>query len=102
MSRARSLMAGLCLAMALTVNAESGGDVQKAIDDAKAAYEKADSIGGAWVETPKVIQQAEEAAAKGDQANALKYAEKARQEAEAAYAQAVQQKEHWAPPPYIR
>ena len=102
MSKARYVVAGLCLATVLAVHAESGDDAQTAIDEAKAAYEKADSVGGGWVETPKLIKKAEEAAAEGDEANASKYAEKAREEAEAAYAQAIDQKEHWAPPPYVR
>lgn len=102
MSTARYLITGLCLATALAVNAEGGGDAQKAIDEAKTAYEKASSVGGAWVETPKLIEKAEEAAAKGDEASALKLATKAKKDAEAGYAQAMHEKEHWAPPPYIK
>lgn len=102
MSKARFLITGLCLATALAVSAESGGDAKTVIDEAKAAYEKASSVGGAWVETPKLIKKAEEAAAKGDEAEALKYATKAKKDAEAAYAQAMHEKEHWAPPPYIK
>jgi hypothetical protein len=102
MSKARFLVAGLCLATAFAVSAESGGDAKKAIGEAKAAYEKADSVGGAWVNTPDLIKKAEEALAKRDEANALKYAAAAKKEAEAAYAQAVYEKENWAPPPYLR
>ena len=102
MRKTRRLAAGLCLAMAAAVQAETGGDVQKAIEGAKAAYEKADSVQGAWVNTPKLIKKAEAAAAKGDDAKALKLATEAKKEADAGYAQAVHEKENWAPPPYLR
>lgn len=106
MRKTRLLVAGLCLAMVAAVQAQAGdkpsGDVQKAIDEAKAAYEKADSVQGAWVNTPRLLKKADEAAAKGDDAKALKLAAAAKKEADAGYAQAVHEKEHWAPPPYLR
>jgi hypothetical protein len=102
MNKILLLAASLWLAIAAGVHADRGGDVQKAIDEAKAAYEKADSVQGAWIDTPKLIKKAEEAAAEGDDAEALKFAAAAKKEADAGYAQAVHEKENWAPPPYLR
>ena len=102
MRKTRLLAAGLCLAIAAGVQAETDGDVQKAIEEAKAAYEKADSVHGGWINTPKLIKKAEATAAKGDNAKALELATAAKKEADLGYAQAVHEKEHWAPPPYLR
>lgn len=76
-------------------------EVQQAIDAAKAAHKKADSLQGAWVTTETLIEQAEDANAKGDRDNALKLAKKARKEAELAYAQAEYELKNWSPPPYL-
>ena len=73
-----------------------------AVEEAKAAYKKADSVKGAWTNTPKLIKKAEAAAAKGDKAKALELAEKAKKEAELGYKQAVHERENWSPPPYAR
>ena len=102
MNRKLLLAAGLCLGMAVNVQAGSDGEVQKAIQEAKAAYKKADSVQGGWVNTPKLIKKAEAFAAKGDKAKALKLAAEAKKEAELGYAQAVHERENWSPPPYIR
>ena len=96
------LAAGLCLGMAINVQAGTNGEVQKAIQEAKAAYKKADSVQGAWVNTPKLIKKAEAVAAKGDKAKALKLAAEAKKQAELGYAQAVHERANWSPPPYIR
>ena len=76
-------------------------DVQQAIDAAKAAHKKADSLKGAWVTTDKLIKTAEEASAKGDKDKALKLANTALKEAELAYAQAEYEFKNWSPPPYL-
>ena len=99
MTRIRLLAASLLLGLAATVQAS---EVQQALEDAKTAYAKADSIQGAWVNTSKLIKKAEAAAAKGDKAAAIKYAGEAKKEAELAYAQAAYESENWSPPPYAR
>lgn len=76
-------------------------DVQQAIDAAKAAHKKADSLQGAWVTTDKLIKKSEEANAKGDKDKALELANKALKEAELAYAQADYELKNWSPPPYL-
>jgi ribosomal protein S20 len=76
-------------------------DVQQAIDAAKAAHKKADSLQGAWVTTDKLIKKSEEANAKGDKDKALKLANKALKEAELAYTQAEYELKNWSPPPYL-
>ncbi len=76
-------------------------DAQQAIDAAKAAHKKADSLQGGWVSTDKLIKKAEEASAKGDGDKALKLAKKAQKEAELAHAQAEYELKNWAPPPYL-
>jgi hypothetical protein len=98
----RKLSAGL-LAL-LSVVAYAGGatpQVQQAIAEAKAAYKKADSLQGAWLSADKLIKQAEAAAAKGDNAKAMELAKKSTGQSELAYAQALDQKEHWSPPSYL-
>ncbi len=102
MNRKLLLAAGLCLGISINAQAGSNGEVQKAIQEAKGAYKKADSIQGAWMNTPKLIKKAEAFAAKGDKAKALKLAAEAKKEAELAYTQARHERENWAPPPYIR
>lgn len=102
MNKIQILAAGLCLGMVVSVQAESNGEVLKAIQDAKAAIKKADSVQGAWISTSKLIKKAEAAAAKGDKANALKLADKAKKEAEVGYSQAVYERKNWSPPPYAR
>ena len=102
MTYMRMLVAGLCLGLTVGVQAGTNGEVKKAIEEAKAAYKKADSVQGAWTNTPKLIKKAEGAAAKGDKAKALEFAGKAKREAELGYKQAVYERENWSPPPYAR
>lgn len=102
MKKAHLLITGLCLAMAVSLQAGANDEVQRAIEASKAAYKKADSVQGAWTNTPRLIKKAEAAAAKGDKAKALKLANAAKKEAELGYAQAVHEKENWSPPPYVR
>ncbi len=75
--------------------------VSQAIKDAKASQSKADSLQGGWVTTDKLIKQAETAAKKGESDRALELAKKAKREAELAYAQAKEERDHWSPPPYL-
>jgi Rad3-related DNA helicase len=102
MNRLRLVVGSLWLATALAVEAESGSDARRAIDEAKAAYAKADSVQGAWINTPRLIEKAEAAVAQGDETKALELARAAKEEAELGYTQAVHEKEHWAPPSYLR
>ena len=102
MTKMRLVAAGLCLGMVVSVQAGTNGEVQQAIEEAKVAYKKADSVQGAWVNTPKLIKKAEKAAAKGDMAKALKLAREAKQEAELGYKQAVYERDNWSPPAYLR
>lgn len=102
MKKIRLPAACLCLGLAFGVQAGTNGEVKQAIQEAKAAYQKADSVHGGWTSTPKLIKKAEAAANEGDKAKALKLAEKAKKEAELGYKQAVHEKENWSPPPYLR
>lgn len=102
MKKMRLLVAGLCLGLTLGAQAGANGEVKTAIQEAQAAYKKADSVQGGWSSTPKLIKKAEAAAAKGDKEKALKLAAAAKKEADLGYKQAVHEKEHWAPPPYLR
>ena len=66
--------------------------VQKAIDAAIAANKKADSVGFEWRDAQKMIKQAKAAAEKGDNAKAMKLAEKARKQGELGYQQYLDQR----------
>lgn len=76
-------------------------DVQQAIDNAKAAQKKADSLQGGWITTDELIKAAEKASSEGKHEKALELAKKAQREAELAYAQADHESKHWSPPPYL-
>ena len=78
--------------------AESANDVLK---ETKVLYKKAAKLQGAWVTTGKLIKKAEAALKKGDKANALKLAKKARLEAGLSIAQAEEQAKNWSEPAYI-
>jgi len=63
-----------------------------AIDDAESAIKKASSVDGLWRDTAsKIITSAKDAAAKGDDATAIKMANKAKFQAEMGYKQAMSQ-----------
>jgi len=67
-------------------------EVNAAISAAEAAVKKADSIDGLWRDTSsKFLKDAQAAAAKGDDAKALKLAKKAKFQAEMGYQQAKSQ-----------
>ena len=63
-----------------------------AIDAAESAIKKAGSVDGLWRDTAsKILKSAKDAAAKGDDANAIKMANKAKFQAEMGYQQAMSQ-----------
>lgn len=68
-------------------------EAESAIAAAKAAVKKAASVGGEWRDSGKIIKQAEEALKKGDEAGAIKLANKARRQGELGYAQALAEQE---------
>jgi 2',3'-cyclic-nucleotide 2'-phosphodiesterase (5'-nucleotidase family) len=76
--------------------------VQQAVEQAKEAFEKAVAEQGGWMSTKKMIRSAELSATKGNKDKALELAEKARREAELSYQQAVDQKQHWSEPKYLK
>ncbi len=86
-----------------TPQAGAGGakDADQSIAAAEAAQKKADALQGGWTTTDKLIEQAMQAAAKGDTKKALELSNKAEQEAKHALAQAEYEREHWSPPPYL-
>jgi len=76
---------------------DSGGgaaspEVAAAIGEAEAAIKKAKSVGGEWRDAGgKFLKDAKAAAAKGDDATALKLAKKAKFQGEMGYQQAKEQ-----------
>ncbi|MCW8983485.1 MAG: SoxXA-binding protein [Gammaproteobacteria bacterium] len=85
-----TLMSGCAGEMAKPATAESA---KAAIASAEAARKKASSVGGEWRDTAKMIKAADAAAKKGDFEAAVKQANKAREQGEMGYTQAVSQKE---------
>ena len=70
----------------------SNPEVNAAISAAEAAVKKANSVDGLWRDTSsKFLKNAKAAAAKGDDATALKLAKKAKFEAEMGFKQAMSQ-----------
>jgi hypothetical protein len=76
--------------------------MQQAVEQAKEAFEKAVAEQGGWMSTKKMIRSAELSATRGNKDKALELAEKARREAELSYQQAVDQKQHWSEPKYLK
>ena len=72
--------------------AGASAEAKAAIAAAKAAIGKAKSVGGLWRDTDKTLEKAEKAAEKGDNADAIKNANKAKGEAEMGYNQALLEK----------
>ncbi|MGD8570242.1 MAG: SoxXA-binding protein [Gammaproteobacteria bacterium] len=77
-------------------------EVMKAIDAAKAEFDKAVAEQGGWVSSKKLIRSAELSATKGNNDKALELAEQARREAQLSYQQAVSQQKHWSEPQYLK
>lgn len=77
------------------VQQELSGAAAKAIEDARAAVKKAESVNGLWRDTESLIKQAEAALAQGNEATAIKLAQKAMKEAELGYQQAMNERKNW-------
>jgi len=94
----RSFSAGILATLLVTGLPTAGladekADFEKAVTAAKEARKKAASVGGEWLDVGKLIQQAEEAAKKGDYGKAMKLAAKARKQGDLGYEQAMEQKD---------
>ena len=90
----RFLVSGL-LAGALFAGGATAADMaafQKAYDAAKATVDKADSVGGEWRDTGKMMKKAKMLALDGKFDEAIKEADKAKFQGEAGYAQAMAEK----------
>jgi hypothetical protein len=74
---------------------ELSGVAAKAIEDARAAVKKAESVNGLWRDPESLIKQAEAALAQGNEATAIKLAQKAKKEAELGYQQAMDERKNW-------
>ncbi len=81
--------------------ADSMSISKQALQKAKQAQQRADSVYGAWMTTEVLLQKADQAVKKGDAETALKLAKKAQREANLAYEQAIDQQKNWSPPAYI-
>lgn len=75
------------------VKPATADSANQAIAAADAARKKAGSVSGEWRDTAKIIKQANKAAKSKDYAGAVKLANKAREQGELGYTQAVSQKE---------
>ena len=89
---AATLLVSAALTAFATDTKPTEAAVEKAIDDAKAAMKRADSVGFAWRDTGKMIMAAQAAADKGDMARAMELAEQARKQGESAYQQYLDQR----------
>ena len=92
--------AALAITLAgLSVGAVQAGDDAKAaefkaaVEKAEAARKKADTVGGEWRDTGKMIKKAKASAEKGDYNKALKLAHDAYRQGELGYKQAMSQKD---------
>lgn len=84
------LLAGCAAGETATKNGEN--DPQAAIEAAIQAQKKAASVGYEWRDTQKLIDEAKDAAKKGENDKAVKLADKARKQGEMAYQQSEAQK----------
>lgn len=80
------------LMMGSTAFAADKAAAEKAIADAKAMTKEANSAGGEWRDTGKIIKKAEAAAKDGDYDKAVKLADTAKFQSETGLAQAESQK----------
>jgi len=87
------LAAALVIGLPMGSWADDQADFKKALTAAREARKKAAAVGGEWRDIGKFLEQAEQAAAKGDFATANQLAEKARREGELGYEQATSQKD---------
>ena len=83
----------LSAAIALTGVGCANIDYEKARAEAVTAWKKAKSVKGEWRDIGKFMKKADKAADVGDYAKATKLVNKAREQAELGYAQAMSQKD---------
>jgi hypothetical protein len=74
------------------VNAASKADAEAAINAAKASLDKADAAGFEWRDSRKLLKKAESITKKGEYDKAVKLANQAKQQGDAAIKQAASQK----------
>ncbi len=87
------LVAALAVGLPTGSWADDQADFEKAMTAAREAPKKAAAVGGEWRDIGKFLEQAEQAAAKGDFATANQLAEKAKKQGELGYEQAMSQKD---------
>ncbi len=75
-----------------TANKATAAEAEAAIAAAEAARKKADSVGGEWRDTAKMIKDAGDLVKTGEFDAAVKLANKAKRQGEMGYAQAISQK----------
>lgn len=80
-----------CMGIAGIAGAVEKLDVQKAIAEAKGAFKQADSVGGAWRDTAKMIRRAENLLAEEQYQKALEVAREAKAQGMLGYLQATSQ-----------
>ena len=88
----------------LLAEESAAGDAEfmQLLSEAKAAREKANSVGGEWRDVGKFLKEADKAAASGDLEKAKKLALKAKHQSEIGYEQAVAQKGKAGHPSYLK
>lgn len=84
--------AGIQAGTVQAAEADPAAQAAAAIEQAEAARKKADSVGGEWRDTAKLIKQAQAAAKEGNHAEAIKLANTAYREGELGHQQALSQK----------
>jgi len=87
------LVAALVAGLPTDSWADDQADFEKVLTAAREARKKAAAVGGEWRDIGKFLEQAEQAAAKGDFATANQLAEKARKQGKLGYEQAMSQKD---------
>jgi len=87
------LLVALLSACASTTEKGSGNpDLERLIEDAEEAIDKAASIGGEWRDSRTILDKAREAGQRGELEQATKLAEQAKKQGEMGYQQAQEQK----------
>jgi hypothetical protein len=103
---AAALLGGSILAGTVQAGSHGGGlsseSVAKMIEEASAKLKKADSVGGAWRDTGKMIKAAQKALDGGDLKEAAKLAGKAAKQGDLGYEQAVAQQVPFKAPSYLK
>jgi len=84
------------------IQAADEKEVQKAVQQAKQAFDEAVKAQGGWVTTKKLITSAELSATKGDRDKALELANQAKHEAQLSLQQALNQQKNWTEPGYLK